>query len=55
MPREGHDIVVLAPAVTVCAISIHVPREGHDSALSSVRARQVISIHVPREGHDYVS
>ena len=34
-------------------ISIHVPREGHDTALYKVAAStDFISIHVPREGHD---
>ena len=35
------------------AISIHVPREGHDPPGSHAAARcGSISIHVPREGHD---
>ena len=35
------------------AISIHVPREGHDSRSSTHKAKKPhISIHVPREGHD---
>ena len=34
-------------------ISIHVPREGHDSPLFGHSSRYAgISIHVPREGHD---
>ena len=34
-------------------ISIHVPREGHDSTIDNIdRERRYISIHVPREGHD---
>ena len=34
-------------------ISIHVPREGHDSTTSPVSGSTFkISIHVPREGHD---
>ena len=34
------------------AISIHVPREGHDSTTFSAGVQRSISIHVPREGHD---
>ena len=34
-------------------ISIHVPREGHDTQNISDQIEQAhISIHVPREGHD---
>ena len=34
-------------------ISIHVPREGHDTvSLLPVKIPLQISIHVPREGHD---
>ena len=33
-------------------ISIHVPREGHDTVTLNGLAGQIISIHVPREGHD---
>ena len=34
-------------------ISIHVPREGHDSDIChSMGGHGDISIHVPREGHD---
>ena len=33
-------------------ISIHVPREGHDSGLNTKFGITSISIHVPREGHD---
>ena len=36
-------------------ISIHVPREGHDSFYWPVFAHLSISIHVPREGHDFMS
>ena len=37
----------------VDAISIHVPREGHDSRPEKSNGKTfVISIHVPREGHD---
>ena len=34
------------------AISIHVPREGHDRHARAAYCRSDISIHVPREGHD---
>ena len=34
------------------AISIHVPREGHDLAPELDNGDTWISIHVPREGHD---
>ena len=34
------------------AISIHVPREGHDWARYNRNSEYEISIHVPREGHD---
>ena len=35
------------------AISIHVPREGHDPYYAYINpSRTLISIHVPREGHD---
>ena len=35
------------------AISIHVPREGHDASGFNTFLRAIcISIHVPREGHD---
>ena len=34
------------------AISIHVPREGHDPGGGRHKRRKRISIHVPREGHD---
>ena len=37
---------------TVPAISIHVPREGHDRRPSAPGCCCGISIHVPREGHD---
>ena len=37
---------------TVQNISIHVPREGHDSGDIEVNCPAAISIHVPREGHD---
>ena len=33
-------------------ISIHVPREGHDSSGMAMSRKALISIHVPREGHD---
>ena len=33
-------------------ISIHVPREGHDTRSIYTHLRNSISIHVPREGHD---
>ena len=33
-------------------ISIHVPREGHDSPQRGAEGGEKISIHVPREGHD---
>ena len=36
------------------AISIHVPREGHDDTYHDNYLRFGISIHVPREGHDAV-
>ena len=34
------------------AISIHVPREGHDKSAVQIIMMLLISIHVPREGHD---
>ena len=34
------------------AISIHVPREGHDLGVAAEMRACFISIHVPREGHD---
>ena len=34
------------------AISIHVPREGHDGFSALTQGAVNISIHVPREGHD---
>ena len=34
------------------AISIHVPREGHDAKKEILDKQMKISIHVPREGHD---
>ena len=37
----------------ILAISIHVPREGHDDiGKRNAPAAALISIHVPREGHD---
>ena len=52
MPREGHD--TYNPIENYDRkISIHVPREGHDSGLVSIYNKNIyISIHVPREGHD---
>ena len=39
--------------MNVNAISIHVPREGHDHESDRIRFfASGISIHVPREGHD---
>ena len=35
------------------AISIHVPREGHDFVPQGEISVASISIHVPREGHDH--
>ena len=55
MPREGHDCRIKC-VIHKLLISIHVPREGHDGAVTlDGLAGQVISIHVPREGHDVVS
>ena len=45
-PRLFHE---LSPPA---AISIHVPREGHDYYAYINPQRTLISIHVPREGHD---
>ena len=40
-------------AMPINFISIHVPREGHDTVLlNEGAADDEISIHVPREGHD---
>ena len=37
----------------ISKISIHVPREGHDTqAVDQYIVNKPISIHVPREGHD---
>ena len=36
-------------------ISIHVPREGHDSVKEKNYRVLGISIHVPREGHDFAN
>ena len=38
--------------ITLLAISIHVPREGHDAGCHGSCGAYKISIHVPREGHD---
>ena len=52
MPREGHDKAILYGKGSA-AISIHVPREGHDVPLKhGIISHIEISIHVPREGHD---
>ena len=51
-PARGTTIIFDIQARSV-AISIHVPREGHDAGdITAPIAFFAISIHVPREGHD---
>ena len=51
-PR-GARLAVLSLTSTIGAISIHVPREGHDARTHTRESvNLIISIHVPREGHD---
>ena len=52
MPREGHATDVRLVCAASSAISIHVPREGHDLKHAAEFHNNQISIHVPREGHD---
>ena len=47
--------LLLAADVRDAAISIHVPREGHDRlSWFPLCVFLLISIHVPREGHDFL-
>ena len=53
-PARGTTFVEILDVLDLL-ISIHVPREGHDTARlwQGLRGTK-ISIHVPREGHDFV-
>ena len=50
-PR-GARRLYLVGLLNALPISIHVPREGHDSPALIIHQQPPISIHVPREGHD---
>ena len=41
MPREGHDTDLISDLRKIEAISIHVPREGHDNHLEHCQSIQV--------------